>query len=536
VNQDVQNLLEQRYYRPGETSWENLVNKVVSHLAPANGILRGKLRRAMENFELIPSSPVLMNAGSARPMMCSCFVLPVSDSIAAIMKSLTDTVMIQKYGGGVGLNFSPIRQEGSIVSSTQGRASGPVSFMEFWNAAMNVIRQGGKRQGAMMGVLNVDHPDLQLFLAAKSQEGKLTNFNLSVGLTQEFFVDYLLESEKVYPCGLTASQIFTLIAEGIHANGEPGVLFLDNINANNPYPGRILATNPCGEVPLPSYGACCLASINLNAIVRNPNDGDRYTLDDYLDWNKLEELIILGVEMLNRILKTTWWPIDEVALFMRSYAPIGLGVMGLADLLAKLELPYGSSGALEVVDEIFSLMRQVAEETSNGRNRTVLSVAPTGSIAMIAGASYGIEPYFSLSYTKKVEAGEFHVMPQPFIDAMQQHLGLDPRTSEEFTELRETGSIQHIFQESHPLEPVFRTANEIDPFDHLVMQATIQRHVDNSVSKTINLPTNFSVSSIALLLRQAHELGIKGLTMYRQGSREVEVIQAGNCPTGECEL
>ncbi len=528
MNQDVQNLLKQRYYRPGETSWTHLVSRVVGHLEKTK-YWGDTYRDAMLKFELVPSSPVLMNAGSDRPMMCSCFVLPVSDSIAAIMKSLTDTVMIQKYGGGVGLNFSPIRQEGSIVSSTQGRASGPVSFMEFWNAAMNVIRQGGKRQGAMMGVLNVDHPNLQLFLAAKSQEGKLTNFNLSVGLTQEFFVDYLLESAKVYPCGLTASQILTLIAEGIHANGEPGVLFLDNINASNPYPLRISACNPCGEVPLPPYGACCLASINLNALI----GGDTF---DTVNWNKLEELTILGVKMLNRILETTWWPTDEVAEFMHTYAPIGLGVMGLADLLAKLELPYGSSGALEVVDEIFSLMRQVAEETSNGRNRTVLSVAPTGSIAMIAGASYGIEPYFSLFYTKKVEAGEFHVMPQPFIDAMQQHLGLDPRTSEEFTELRETGSIQHIFQEAHPLEPVFKTANEINPFDHLVMQATIQRHVDNSVSKTINLPTNYSVSSIVLLLRQAHELGIKGLTMYRQGSREIEVIQAGNCPTGECEL
>ncbi len=528
MNQDVQNLLEQRYYRPGETSWHDLVNRVVSYLEPRHCNFRTDLRKAMEGLELIPSSPVLMNAGSDRPMMCSCFVLPVSDSIEAIMKSLTDTVMIQKYGGGVGLNFSPIRQEGSIVSSTQGRASGPVSFMEFWNAAMNVIRQGGKRQGAMMGVLNVDHPDLQLFLAAKSQEGKLTSFNLSVGLTQEFFVDYLLESKKRYPCGLTAGQILTLIAEGIHTNGEPGVLFLDNINANNPYPMRISATNPCGEVPLPSYGACCLASINLNAVIM-----ESYPM---VNWNKLQDLTVLGVEMLNRILKTTWWPIDEVALFMRSYAPIGLGVMGLADLLAKLELPYGSSGALEVVDEIFSAMRRVAEKASKGRNHTVLSVAPTGSIAMIAGASYGIEPYFSLSYTKKVEAGEFHVMPQPFVDAMQKEFGLDPRTSKEFTELRETGSIQHSFIDAHPLEPVFRTANEIDPMDHLWMQATIQRHVDNSVSKTINLPPVYPIHAIIRLLLEAHKLGIKGLTMYRQGSREIEVIQAGNCPTGECEL
>lgn len=532
MNQDVQNLLEQRYFRPGEIGWKQLVDRVVLHLAPTNGHLRSQMATAMENFELIPSSPVLMNAGTDRPMMCSCFVLPVADSIEAIMKSLTDTVMIQKYGGGVGLNFSPIRREGSIVSSTQGRASGPVSFMEFWNAAMNVIRQGGKRQGAMMGVLNVDHPDLQLFLAAKKEEGKLTNFNLSVGLTQEFFVDYLLESKKLYPCGLTAGEILTLIAEGIHANGEPGVLFLDNINANNPYPTRIVATNPCGEVPLPPYGACCLASINLNAIDR----GFGFTKPQHVDIVKLKELTTLGIEMLNRVLETTWWPTDEVAEFMNNYAPIGLGVMGLADLLAKMELPYGSTEALEVVDEIFRTMQRVAERTSNGRNATVLSIAPTGSIAMIAGASYGIEPYFSLSYTKKVEAGEFHVMPQPFVNAMQREFDSDPHTSKLFVELRKTGSIQGTFPTAHPLEPVFRAANEIDPFDHLVMQATIQRHVDNSVSKTINLPADFSVSSIALLLRQAHELGIKGLTMYRQGSREVEVIQAGNCPTGECEL
>ena len=528
---DIQRLLQQRYYHLGESKWEHVARRVAAFLCPDKDIVYGMLKQAIVNKELLPSSPTLMNTGTARPMLASCFVLPVEDSIESIMKSLTDTVLIQKYGGGVGLNFSAIRAEGSLIKTTGGKASGPVSFMGFWNEAMNVIRQGGRRQGAMMGVLNVDHPDLEFFLNAKTLEGQLTNFNLSVGLDAEFFLRLNAKkggypSLKPYLSGMDAEQILYYIAQHAWENGEPGVLFLDNINKDNPYDIPIEATNPCGEVPLPPYGVCCLGSINLNAVLIEDTRGW------VIDWNKLEGLVRLGIQMLDRILTYSWWPIPEVAAFQELNRPLGLGVMGLADILVKLNRPYGSEQGRRFVDYLFECIRDVADDEADiiakeVRSKVVLSIAPTGSIAMLADASYSIEPYFALNFTKNVEAGSFHTQVSTLVAVLnKQQISF---VEKDIEIIERTGSVQETSHLPSSIKSLFRMANELSPKEHLYMQQAVQQHVDSAVSKTINLPTDTTIEDIEGIIILAHDLGLKGLTVYRNRSREVEAI---TCPLG----
>jgi len=631
------------------------------------------LYNALVGMYFLPSSPVLMNAGSPVPMLCSCFVLPVKDSIAEIMESLTNTVSIQKYGGGVGLNFSAIRPEGSRVNTTNGKASGPVSFMGFWNEAMNVIRQGGKRQGAMMGVLNFDHKDVHEFLIAKTVEGKLTNFNLSVGLTKEFFDDLAAGGNTMWPSNMTTTEIFNEIALQAWGNGEPGWLYLDNINAHNPYGVPIEATNPCwtgdtlvwtidgpapikdlaskgedvpvltqldtgelafrrmrnprftgvsrvmaitlnngavlratpnhklvlkdgtkkevkdlvygdrlssshydrsvrhnhlryvvsvefldeteevyngtvdethtyfvltgdndvilssncGEVPLPPYGACCLGSLNLSKFLHQTDSGYIF------DFDMLRTYTANAVLYLNKVLDCTWWPLPKIWEFEMQYRPIGLGVMGLADVLACLGIPYASQQGREMASRIIGTMREEAEHTNhkyNLGNTTLLSVAPTGTIAMIADASYSIEPYFSLSSTKRTGLGVFvHEVSRVFDVADVFHYEL---TAKDRQSIRETGSIMSTNCPAD-MKEVLRTATEMSWNDHILMQAAVQSLVDNSVSKTINLPSETTVEEVGNILLLGHQLKLKGMTVYRNKSRAEEVI---DCPTGTCAL
>lgn len=520
----VQELLQQRYYHKGEDKWEDVANRVANFLFPDSPAMSLSTEVALNLKTFVPSSPVLMNAGSAFPMMCSCFVLPVSDDIKSIMKSLSDTVFIQKYGGGVGLNFSAIRPEGSVVRTTGGSASGPVSFMGFWNEAMNVIRQGGKRQGAMMGVLDWTHPDIDMFINAKQHEGALTNFNLSVGLDEEFW-------RLIREGDMEANRLFDDLARHAWENGEPGFLFLDNINAHNPYGIPIRATNPCGEVPLPPYGACCLGSINLNAALESVPGSSLMQLDYY----RLQYLTRLGVDILNAVIDKTMWPIPEAGEFMSKYRPIGLGVMGLADMLARMGMRYDSMAARLLVDEVMFFIRTEAEAWSVHQghvNSTLLSVAPTGSIAMIADASYSIEPYFHISGTKSVEAGTYETSQRVFEEVCEAY---DVVLSKEDKEIiKESGSVQDTSLPTQ-IRNIFKIANEIAPEDHLAMQAVVQSRADNAVSKTINLPTYYAVEDIKQLIVWAHAHGIKGLTVYRDKSREIEVFTAG-CPTGTCPL
>jgi ribonucleoside-diphosphate reductase alpha chain len=525
----IDDLLKARYYQPGESTWEDVCKRVSSFLMNAPW-LKASLYHYMVDKAFIPSTPVLANAGTRLPMMCSCFVIGLEDSIAGIMKSLTETMMIQKFGGGVGIDFSPIRADGSRVASTNGIASGPVSFMGFWNEGMNVIKQGGKRQGALMGTLNVHHPDLIRFLRAKTVEGKLTNFNLSVTLDSLFFDNLTNGNGMTYACGLNAEGILDEIAANTWKNGEPGLLFLDNINAHNPYGIPITCTNPCGEVPLPPHGACCLGSINLNHALDETETGWK------LNHDKLRELIFLGVVALNQVLDKTWWPLKEIEDFEMQYRPIGLGVMGLADMLVKVGVPYTESA--EYVGRLFKYIYDVARHHAdhiagdNGirRNATVLSVAPTGSIAMLADASYSIEPYFSLVYTKKVNAGEFAFR----VDTLNQVLAKRdlPRPLRDEMEILKTGSVQSTSL-PNDFKELFRTASEIPWEKHMAVMTAVQQNVDNAVSKTINLPASTSIAEVKSIIIQAHANGLKGLTMYRARSREKEVME---CATGTCSI
>ncbi len=519
----IQQLLQQRYYWNGENTWEQLARRVSTFLIE-DPTLRVELYKALWIKDFVPSSPVLMNAGSGFPMLHSCFVLPVEDDIVSIMKSLSDTVFIQKYGGGVGLNFSHIRPEGSLVSTTHGVASGPVSFMGFWNEAMNVIRQGGKRQGALMGVLNWNHPDIDLFINAKSQEGALTNFNLSVALDKEFW-------RLVRGGDAETNRLFYDFARHAWENGEPGFLFMDNINERNPYGVPIEATNPCGEVPLPPYGACCLGSINLNAVLM-PVPGTPFM---QLDEEEVKRLTRLGVDALNAVIDKSAWPIPEAEAFMLQHRPIGLGVMGLADMLARMGLAYDSCAAIVEVDRLFSLIKKTARDWSDYRgynNATVLSIAPTGSVAMLARASYSIEPYFHIAGTKSVESGTYaaHTWAFPF---MLDRMGVCLTGNDRET-INATGSVQHTSLPPR-IKAMFRTANEMSPKAHLAMQSVVQGYVDNAVSKTINLPKSATIDDIQTIIADAYFSGIKGLTMYRDKSRETEVFTAG-CATGTCDL
>ncbi len=528
----IEELLRARYYQPGERNWEDLVERVINHVYRNEPDLykRADAWDIVYDRAFLPSSPVLMNAGTRYPMLCSCFVLPVSDSIEDIMTGLSQTAYIQKFGGGVGIDFSPIRKEGSRIASTNGIASGPVSFMGLWNEAMNVIKQGGKRQGAMMGVLRVDHPDLEYFLRAKRVEGRLTNFNLSVAIDREFW--------QLDGC----DDLLREIASHTWVNGEPGVLFLDNINRKNPYGQPITATNPCGEVPLPPYGACNLGSINLNkALVWDKASGFS------IDFDRLRDLVRIGVEFLNHVLDTTWWPFQELADFQDKHRPIGLGVMGLADCLALQGLAYGTMRGRDYVHSLFAFIQKEAANASyayhvsrrneSRMNAVRLAIAPTGTISMFAGASYGIEPYFTFAGTKKVEAGSFTI-EEPLVEAVATNVMHDTLSSEDQSIIRETGSVQNTGL-SVDTKAVLRTATEIPWFSHVAMQAAIQEYVDSSVSKTINMPNDASVEDVRVALSVAHSSGCKGVTIYRSGSRRDEVMVApdnNECPSGTCEL
>lgn len=527
---DVQSLLEARYYAPGESTWGELVQRVVDFVCYGK-TWRNRAHAAILDREFLPGSPILMNAGRKVPMLHSCFVLPIEDSIESIMRTLSETVFIEKYGGGVGINFSAIRADGSPISSTGGKASGPVSFLGLWNAAMDAVKQAGKRQGALMGVLNVDHPDLLKFIHAKTEEGKLTNFNISVGFTREFAG---AEGSHPFPCGKTKAELMEIISKSIWRNGEPGILFLDNINDNNPYDVPIISTNPCGEIPIPPYGVCCLGSINLNACL---------TKEWEFDWGKFKKLIGIGIRFLDATLDRADFILPTTTAFAHQWRPLGLGVMGLADILAKMGMEYGGEECLSFLRSLFSFMRgearQVArhllkEENRLRRNTTLLAIAPTGTIAMIAGCSYSIEPYFKLAYTKVVDSGEFRVI-EPALLEIGDRRGYLPIFQENLSWILDTGSIQ-----SDGIDPkfskLFLTASEISWQKHIIVQATIQKYVDNAVSKTINMPNWAGWENVQQAICMAWYEGCKGLTIYRESSRETEVFQNYNCPTGRCEL
>lgn len=500
----------------------------------------------MTNLEFLPNSPTLMNAGTPIGQLAACFVLPVEDSIEGIFTTLKNMALIHQSGGGTGFSFSQLRPKNDVVKSTGGIASGPVSFMTIYDAATEVVKQGGRRRGANMAILRIDHPDIIEFITAKSQEGKLVNFNLSVGITDSFMAalrknqEYeLINPRTQKPVKkLKAKTVFDLICHNAWATGDPGLVFLDEINRHNPTPklGLIEATNPCGEQPLLPYESCNLGSINLVKMISKGK----------LDWEKFGKTIHSAVHFLDNVIDANKFPLPEIEQLTKANRKIGLGIMGFADTLFELKIPYNSLGALKLGKRVAKFLTQEAIVASQKlakvrgsfpnfkgsawekagyrrmRNSTLTTIAPTGSISIIAQASSGIEPVFALAFVRDIMGGSKLIEVNPVFERVANEKGF--YSNELIAEIARKGSIQEFRQIPPIIRNCFVTALDIEPEWHVRMQAAFQRHIDNAVSKTVNLPPNASVETVRKIYLMAYELKCKGITIYRYGSKKQQVL------------
>ncbi len=515
--------------------------------------LAGHFYDAMASLIFLPNSPTLMNAGRPLQQLSACFVLPVDDSLESIFDAVKHQALIHQSGGGTGFSFSHIRPHADRVATTNGLASGPISFMRLFNLSTDVIKQGGTRRGANMGILRVDHPDILDFIALKGQPHEMTNFNLSVGLTDRFMKAVthnrsyaLINPRNAMPVRrLPAKMVFDRLVEAAWQSGEPGVLFLDTISKANPTPhlGTIEATNPCGEQPLLAYESCTLGSINV-ARCLTTHRGTRG-----IDYERLGHIIQLAVRFLDNVLDRTRFPLASIEARTKRTRKIGLGIMGFADLLIQLGVPYDTDDALHIADQLMGFVRQQAHESSHQlaqergpfpaykgsqleaeglprRNATVTTIAPTGTISILADCSAGIEPLYgvSVAHTIMEDIRLQRLHPEFLRRARARGLSL--------CELREEigrhESIQHLSQIPEDLRRLFVTAHDVAPAHHVRMQAVFQRHSDSGVSKTINLPPSATTADVAAALALAYELGCKGVTVYRAGSREHQVLSCSH--------
>ena len=534
-----------------------MFRRVASHIAQAEENYNSditaeqaaeKFYQMMRHQEFMPNSPTLMNAGTSFGQLSACFVLPVEDSIDGIFESLKNMARIHQTGGGTGFNFSHLRPKGALVSSTKGRASGPVSFMSIFDKATGVIVQGGRRRGANMGILRCDHPDIVDFIEAKSQKGMFENFNLSVAVTDKFMAD--VKADRIFELknpatGKKAGQIraksaFDLIVNAAWRSGDPGLVLIDQINKKNPTPqiGRIEATNPCGELPLLAFESCNLASINLAKMVDNGK----------LDWNKLKDRVNWAVRFMDNVIEVNKYPLPQIQEITLANRKIGLGVMGFADMLIMLGIPYNSDEALKLAEKLMRFIHKHSLDASvelagqrdvfpnfdksiyfgkglRLRNATVNTIAPTGTISIIAGCSSGIEPLFAVSFVRNVLSGTKLFEVNPLFEEAAKNAGLD--LQDILGEIARKGSLQSVKSIPSSLKRIFVTAFDIEPLQHLQVQAAFQKYTDNAVSKTINLPENASVDVVRDIYLKAHELKCKGITIYRYGSKDQQVLSFG---------
>jgi ribonucleoside-diphosphate reductase alpha chain len=503
----------------------------------------------MARLDFLPNSPTLMNAGRRLQQLSACFVLPVEDSLVSIYDNLKDQALIHQSGGGTGFSFSHVRPHNDRVASSSGVASGPISFMRLFNLSTDVIKQGGTRRGANMGILRIDHPDILDFITLKQTPTEMTNFNLSVGITDSFM--RALARRRTYALinphtnkptrRLPAQLVFDRLVEAAWESGEPGLVFLDTINRANPTPrlGTIESTNPCGEQPLLAYESCTLGSINVANFVARPQA--RPTID----FVRLAETISLAVRFLDNVIDRNRFPLPEIERMTKQTRKIGLGIMGFADLLIALNIPYNSEAALHTAATLMDFFRSRAHLASAGlatyrgvfpayrgsrlqtlqqrhRNATVTTIAPTGSISLLANCSPGIEPLYGVQEVRRIMDGVELTSLHPAFIRRIRALGLDLDSLR--PDLAAHPSIQHLTHVPEELRRLFVTAHDVSPEHHVRMQAVFQRYSDSGVSKTINLPATATKAEVAAAFLLAYQLGCKGLTVYRTGSRDRQVI------------
>jgi len=564
LSENAKRVLRRRYLKKDSTgklieSPTQMFTRVAHHIARAEKKygdadtvkqMEETFYRMMTQLKFLPNSPTLMNAGRRLGQLAACFVLPVEDSMDGIFDALKNAALIHKSGGGTGFSFSRLRPKDSRVGTTGGVASGPVSFMKIFNTATEQVKQGGTRRGANMAILKIDHPDIMEFITCKEYDGELNNFNISVGLTEKFMEAVKTEStydlidpyDKKKAGELKAVEVFNTLVDQAWETGDPGIVFLDRINRDNPTPGlgSIESTNPCGEQPLLPLEACNLGSINLAKFIDTSGDAPA------VDFNALEKVVYDAVRFLDNTIDMSKYPLAEIDDMVKGNRKIGLGVMGFADLLFRLNVPYNSEAALDVAETVMAFIQKTSHEASkklaqergsfknfdqsvyvgqNGdayRNATTTTIAPTGTLSIISDCSSGIEPVFALSFVRNVMDNDKLTEVNPYFRQIAKAKGF--YSTELMDKIARQGSIHDMAEIPADIRKVFVTAHDVTPEWHLRMQAAFQKYTDNAVSKTVNLPNDATIDDVRKIYSLAYELDCKGVTIYRDGSKKNQVL------------